>query len=118
MEKKKRLFNEIPFDRVEISEAYKYSSRFIAESKVEAAQENDDFLKEMITIKVSSYIYENKAEERELVYYCDRPKFFDWLFRRRKKATFNLKVKDILIDPPKTDRSDRIYVTTLKKQDS
>jgi hypothetical protein len=76
---------------------------------------NDDFILNQMTIRLSGLIYENLSETRDLEYYCDRPKFLDWLLRRKKKVVFELDVKDLLLleskEPYKTLR---VYDTRLK----
>jgi hypothetical protein len=62
-----------------------------------------------LNIVLSGYFFSNLADERKLSYYCPRPRFIDWLFRRRKKVIFDFKAKDLLLNPPKKENTVRIY---------
>lgn len=62
--------------------------------------------------RLTAYVYSNIAEDRDIEYYCPRPTFLDWILRRRKKVIFNLKVKDLLINPPKDPATKRIYIVS------
>lgn len=74
-----------------------------------------DYIENLLTVRLSGFIYSNMIEERELTYYCDRPSFLDWLLRRCKKVKFNLKVKDLLLNP-KPENTERIYIVEDGKQ--
>jgi len=89
----------------------KISNQAISDLVLEKGQEGDDFLKELLTVQLSASIYTHLAEERELVYDFDRPTFTDWLLRRKRKAKFKLKVKDLLLILPISENSLRMYVT-------
>lgn len=88
---------QIEFKREVFSCFDRIPKEVIADLSVEVL---DDFLKSSVTRRVNAYFYSNTREERELVYYCDKPTFFDWLFGRKKRVVFNFKVKDLLINPP------------------
>lgn len=73
----------------------------------------EDFVKNEMYIELSAIIYSNLADERELVYFCKRPTFMDWILRRREKAKFNLKIKDLLSIPEKTKGTIRTFDITM-----
>lgn len=104
------MVDNIEFIKEKVSVETKISSDLITELNFYSQREYDDFVYNTMTVKLVGYIHSNLAEERDLVYHCKRPSFFDWLFRRRKSVTFNLKVKDLLINPPKTANTKRIYI--------
>lgn len=101
---------EIKFEKEKVAVMQKISNEALNDLKLEVSQVADDFVNETMTMRLTGFIYSNLADERNLDYYFDRPTFLDWLLRRKRKATFNLKVKDLLLNPPKTDNSLRIYV--------
>ena len=87
------------------------SKTMLADLNFQTSQQSDDFINDQLTIKLTGYIYTNLSDERELEYFFDKPTFFDWLFGRKRKAKFNLKVKDILLNPPQMKGTVRMYVT-------
>ena len=82
----------------------------------EIGQDSEDYIKEQWTAVLSARILYNMAEERVLIYYCPKPSFLDWLFGRTKKVEFELKVKDLMLNPSKPKDTERIYVTELKRE--
>ena len=101
---------EIKFEKEKVTVMKKISNEVLNDLKLEVSKVSDDFVNETITMLLTGFIYSDLADERNLDYYFDRPTFLDWLLRRKRKATFNLKVKDLLLNDPKTDNSMRIYV--------
>lgn len=57
----------------------------------------DDYSRRLVT-KMEFEMYERLAEEKNIEFTIERPKFFDWLLRRTKKKAINVKLKDILKD--------------------
>lgn len=102
------------FNKEKISVIQKISGDVVSSLTLDIGTVDNDILLNQMTVKLSGYIYSNMADERELVYYCPRPRFFDWLFRRRKTAVFNLKVKDLKLNPPKSEDTKRIYTIETK----
>lgn len=72
-------------------------------TKFVVGEHNDDFLRNELTAQLSAFVYERTKEKRELVHYLDRPRFLDWLLRRRKKVTIIVDFKEWLINPPIED---------------
>ena len=75
----------------------------IGEPKLSIGLVEDNFIRDQLTANLSAYVYANTMLERELVYYCEPPTFFDWLFRRKRRVVFTLIVNDILKNPPKNN---------------
>jgi hypothetical protein len=103
--------NEVEFQREKIQAMKKISKSVFSDYILEY---QEGFVEEMLTVKMAGFVYENMADERELVYCCPKPSFLDWLLRRKRKVVFNLKTKDLLIDPPKLENTARIYVVQEK----
>lgn len=103
------------FKKERIAVMQKMSDELLNDLKFKLGQEGGDIVCGQLTARLTGFIYSNMAEERDLVYYCVRPTFFDWLFRRAKKVVFNLKVKDLLLKAPKTNNTERIYEVKLKE---
>ena len=91
-------YKEIKFEKEKIAVIDKISNNVLNDLKLEISQVAEDFVNETMTMRLTAFIYSNLAEERNLDYYFERPTFLDWLLRRKRKATFNLKVKDLLLD--------------------
>lgn len=66
------------------------------EMKLDVAQADADFINEELTFQLTSFIYQRTVEEREMVYYCPRPIFMDWLLRRKKRVVFNVNLKQVI----------------------
>lgn len=103
--------NGIEFDKEKVAVMEKISRELLRDVEFGCGNTDMDVVTNQMTLKLTGYIYSNMADVRTLTYYCDRPKFFDWLFRRRKSVNWELKVKDLLLNPPKLkDRTTRIYL--------
>jgi hypothetical protein len=109
--------DKIEFNLEKASSFLKVSNEFISELQIRQGKDMMDELYDTITVKLDAMFYSNLADERTLTYYCPRPRFFDWLFRREKKVEWELKVKDLLLNPPKIpDKTKRIYLCDIKPQ--
>lgn len=106
---------EVIFEKEKIAVMQKISTELFNDLELDVSKVSDDFVNETMTMKLTGFIYSNLADERNLDYYFDRPTFFDWILRRKRKATFNLKVKDLLLNAPKMDNSMRIYIVDNEK---
>ena len=102
--------NEIKFEKEKIAVMQKISKEVLNDLILEGGSVNDDYVNNTFTMRLTAYIYSNLADEKTLDYYFERPTFWDWILRRKRKATFLLRVKDLLLSAPKTDNSIRIYV--------
>lgn len=100
---------EVLFEREKVAVMHKIERELLNDLSLQVSPFGDDFIKNTLTIKLSAFIYSNLAEERNLDYYFDRPSFLDWLLRKKRKATFKLKVKDLLLNAPKPENTMRTY---------
>lgn len=101
---------EVEFIKEKIASFMRMPEQVFADIQIHHGQQSDDFLKGEMTVQIVGFIYANLVDERDLVFYCERPTFFDWLLRRKKVAKFHFKAKDLLLDPPKiTQPTIRIY---------
>jgi hypothetical protein len=103
------VFNTINFEREKVATYARISKEMLTDLKMKVEQSDDDFIYDLLHAQLVGYIYSNMSEERDLVYWCKRPTFFEWLFRKSKKVVFKLQVKDILLNPPKDKNTARIY---------
>lgn len=55
----------------------------------------DDF-KRILKSRLKLVHYERHAETKEIIIEIDRPKFSDWLFRRRKNKKVKVELKEVL----------------------
>jgi len=101
---------QIEFKKEKIAVFEKIKRELLNDLKTDIGHIDNDFINDQLTAQLTGYIYSNMADERDLIYYCPRPKFFDWLFRRRKKVIFKLKIKDLLINASKPENTERIYI--------
>ena len=106
---------KIEFTKEKIAVMEKISGSII-DSEFAIGIEQGDVLTDTMTVKLKAYIYTCVAEERELIYYTTKPTFMDWLRGRTKRVVFDLKVKDMLLNPP-ADRENtlRLYSTELSE---
>lgn len=110
------VFESINFEREKVRVMKRISKEMITDVKLSLHQTNDDFIYDTLHAELSAFIYSSLTEERELVYWSERPKFFDWLFRRKKIVVFHLQVKDIMLNPPKIKNTARIYNVVAPSQ--
>jgi len=109
------MIEQIEFKKERISSFCKVSKEFISELNISAGTDYEDMIYDTLTVKLDAFIYSALQEERVLTYYCPRPTFLDWLLRRKRKVEWTLKVKDLMLNPPKNKNSTmRIYLTDLK----
>jgi len=97
------------YKREKIAVMQKIEKEVLSDPKFEVFRDAEDFIHDTMTMRLTAFIYSDLADERNLEYEFKRPTFFDWLLRRKRKATFNLKVKDLLLNPPKSGKSMRMY---------
>ena len=104
---------ELIFDMEKARSYLKASKEIITDIQMNQNQTAEDHLYNLLTVSLEAHFFSHMAEERELTYYCPRPKFFDWLFRRERVVKFKLDVKDLLLNPPKYPvGTTRIYIPT------
>lgn len=108
--------NKITFSKEKISFHSKVSKDILMNNiELSSGLVDDDFINDQFTIRLEAWLLANTSEKRELVYHFKRPTFLDWFFRRKRRAIFNLKVKDLLLNPPATNDTVRIYEITNKQ---
>lgn len=100
--------NKIDYQKEKLSTMQKISNEVFNDLKIEMYKDSYDYLYNTMTVQLSAFIYSKMVDERELHYYFERPKFLEWLFRKKRKATFNLKVKDLLLN--KSETKDTIWI--------
>jgi hypothetical protein len=102
----------VEFTKERMSVFNKVSAEVISEIDLVVGRVDDDLIRDMFTMKMDAWFLANTADERTLTYYCDRPRFFDWLFRRNRTVEFKLEVKDLLLNPPRLSKTTRTYIVT------
>lgn len=107
---KQATFEEVRFNREKVQAIQILSEQCLSDLKLNIGQTAENFMQREFTAQLTAFVYSNTIDERTLDYYCERPTFFDWLFRRRKKVSFEFKAKDLLLNPPKNDKDTlRVY---------
>jgi hypothetical protein len=84
----------VEFTDERIRAAWKVSKE-IFEVTMHVGMAEDDMLRDLYTVFIEAKIKTRLSEQRELTYYCPRPTFFDWLFRRTKRVKFNLDISHL-----------------------
>lgn len=107
---------ETVYEKTKLFVESKISKELLNDIKIQTFSDDSDILTNMLTARMTAYVYSNLSEERNLTYYFDKPTFFEWLFRKKRKAVFNLKVKDLLLNAPKSENTMRIYVVDKSEQ--
>jgi len=103
---------EIIFEKERIATMSKVSCELMSQMELDKCQIDDDYLMNTMTYRLSASIYSNTVEQRKLTYHFERPSFFDWLFRRKRKVEINVEVKDLLLNPP-ADNVVRVCITNF-----
>jgi hypothetical protein len=109
---------EVRFNREKVVAQMQIAKECLSDIKLNIAQTSEDFMSDKLTVQLVGFIYSNTIDERKLEYNLERPTFFDWLFRRRKKVVFDFKAKDLMLNPPKTDRDKILRVYEIGKGES
>ena len=101
----------IEFNKEKIAAYSKVCGKLLTNASLQSGLDGTDIVNDLFTIKLEGWILSNMAEKRTLIYYCDRPTFFDWLFRRIRTVKWKIEVKDLLLNPPELkDGTTRIYI--------
>jgi len=100
---------KIEFNRKIIAQSMKFDQNYISELALQKGMNDDDIITGMLTAQLKAYVYENSLATRKIYYYAPRPKFLDWLLRRKKRVEFTFEAKDLLLTPP-TNKVLRLYV--------
>ena len=101
------------YTKEEVSVMQKISKEVLNDLTLEANAKSFDIMYNTITMRLSGYIYSRTSEERKLEYYFDRPSFLDWALRRKRKAIFNLIVKDLALKKPEENTLRTYSITAL-----
>ena len=104
---------EIIFNRERVAQYLKYSKEMVSQMRLTLNVE--DYLTDELTAVLDSYLYTQTQDEKTISYYVDRPKFFDWLLRRRKRVDFTIKARDVLLNPP-TDNPPTIRLYEINRK--
>lgn len=105
----------VTFNREKVAATMQMSKECLVDLKLSIGQTSEDFLSDKLTAKLVGFIYSNTIDERKLEYNLERPTFFDWLFRRRKKVVFDFKAKDLMLNPPKNNLDNLLRVYEIDK---
>lgn len=108
---------ETVFKKEKIASSLKISKELLAPNLgLSIGQVADDIIMDTFSVQIEAFIYSNTVEQRTLEYYCPRPSFWDWLFHRQKRVTWQLSVKDLLKNPP--SNAARIVVVERSAEDN
>lgn len=91
--------NKVTFSKEKIAQSMKVSAEYIESAALKIGVTQEDFMFDELSVVLEAFVVSRLIEERELVYYCPRPTFFDWLFRRQNKLIFKTTVKEFLRNP-------------------
>ena len=91
---------EISFSKSKLAMTQKVSELYGKEMKLTTGFVNDDFIKELFTLHLESFVLSRLLEKQILVEYKAPQKFIDWLLRRPQKFVFVFECKEILKNPP------------------
>ena len=92
-----------------MADSMKWSEEYLSDIKMKAGVESEDFMKQLLTVRIKAYFYSHESDEKEMIFYSKRPTFLDWLLRRKRRHVVNVKIKDILKNPPKGIKTKRLY---------
>lgn len=63
---------------------------------LKTGMEADDFMFNTLTAMLHGYIYTMAKEDGEITVHIERPKFFDWLFRRTKEKKVKYVIRELV----------------------
>ena len=92
-----------------MADSIQWSEQYLCDLEMRVGMQSEDFMKELVTTRIKAYFYSHESDEKEMIFYSPRPRFLDWLLRRKKTHVVNVKVKDILKNPPKGIKTKRLY---------
>jgi len=87
---------KVIFTKEKIAFIKKYSSEFSIEAGIDA----DDILRDLFTAKMQAFLLTRINEVKDVTVFRDRPKFLDWLLRRKATFHFRFESKEVLHNPP------------------
>lgn len=91
---------------------------FYADAKVFKYHNTEKVIFEHFAYELDAYIYKRTRDNIAVTYEFEQPSFLDWIFRRKRKFTVNLKVSDIIKNPPPDVKENyiEIYEVELKNK--
>jgi hypothetical protein len=87
--------DEIAYQRRKIALCEKLS---VEEWRVFFAQCGDDYINDLKTMVVVGYINERVKAKRTVTYTFNRPKFTEWLFRKKRTFNVDIVIKEVLLN--------------------
>lgn len=81
----------------------KFSNEYASTIMLGFSQDSNDYFNETFSAKIQMDFFAKFIEERTFTKEFKRPTFFDWLFRRKPKYTFNVKVSEVTKYVPNGD---------------
>lgn len=92
----------------------KIAREALVDIKVREGLDGDDFARDLVTQVVEGFIYADQVQEKIIPCYLPKPSFLDWFLSRERKIDVVFKAKDIVLNPPKTDKTVRHYSYDIK----
>jgi len=81
-------------------EKYALIEKFSAEYTLSLGVEADDAIKNLVSAVIMADMYTRINEVKDVTVFRDRPKFLDWLLRRKATFHFRFESKEVLHNPP------------------
>lgn len=106
------MIKEIEFDREKVTDSLRFSNQMISDVNFIIGEDSLDLFSQTMTARIDAFFYTNN-KEKVLTYKLKRPSFFDWIFRRDREVNIKINYKDVLIDPPKGIKTQRLYFTEI-----
>lgn len=88
------------FTKEKIAVNEKISDLFLKEMDLSIAKNGDDFVRELFTIQLESFIMTRLNEKQNIIVYRERPTFMEWILRKRRSFVFEISCKEVLKNPP------------------
>lgn len=89
----------------------KVSQDYIESLRVNVGRNNDDFLKDTLTVQLEAHFVKCQQEIQTVTVYRKRPTFWEWLTRKEIVLTAEVNCKELMKNPPKFEpnKSTMIY---------
>lgn len=84
--------NELHFKPIKIADYIKVSKPMIDTV-------NDDFIRDLLTVKLEGFIYAHTQGTQTITVLSEKPTFLDWLLRRKRSFTLKVDCLEVFKNP-------------------
>lgn len=108
---------EHEFKKEKVSSMMKISKQILFKGNVDLGTDGLDFINNTLTAKMDAYFWQMAQPSQSIQVSIERPRFIDWLLRRKRYKTITINIKDALIDPPAQPENTIRLITLQNEQE-